>query len=153
MKIVLQRVSQARVEVNGQTTGAIDLGFLGLLGVEVGDQIEDLEYLVQKTKDLRVFADQDDKMNLALKQVDGALLLVSQFTLMADCKKGNRPSFHLAADPETAKSMYEEGIRRFRAEGIRVETGIFGAKMAISLINEGPVTICLDSKARSFCKS
>lgn len=146
MRALLQRVTSASVRVGDETTGAIERGFLVLLGVAEDDEATDLDYLVKKVAALRVFPDGDGKMNLALGEVGGALLVVSQFTLIADTAKGNRPSFFRAARPAKAEPMYEEFLRRMRALGLPVETGRFGADMAVALVNDGPVTILLDSR-------
>ncbi|MCJ8347097.1 D-aminoacyl-tRNA deacylase [bacterium] len=146
MIAVLQRVSKASVMVDAATIGAIDQGFLVLLGVAQDDHQKDLDYIVKKTANMRVFEDENQKMNLNLSQVGGKLLLVSQFTLLASTKKGNRPSFNVAADPEMATEYYQSAIKAFRDLGIEVETGEFGAKMEVSLVNAGPVTILLNSK-------
>jgi D-tyrosyl-tRNA(Tyr) deacylase len=139
-------VTSASVRLGDETTGAIERGFLVLLGVAEEDEAADLDYLVKKVAALRVFPDGDGKMNLALGEVGGALLVVSQFTLIADTAKGNRPSFFRAARPAKAEPMYEEFVRRMRALGLPVETGRFGADMAVALVNDGPVTILLDSR-------
>lgn len=146
MIAVLQRVSKAAVVIDGITVGSINKGFLVLLGVAQEDTKKDLDYIVKKVSNMRVFEDDNEKMNLNLSQVDGKLLLVSQFTLLACTKKGNRPSFNVAAEPKMANEYYENAISEFKAQGLDVETGRFGAKMQISLVNEGPVTIILDSK-------
>ncbi|MCO4783317.1 MAG: D-tyrosyl-tRNA(Tyr) deacylase [Candidatus Cloacimonetes bacterium] len=146
MIAVLQRVSKASVTVNEKVVGAIEGGFLVLLGVAQEDSQKDLDYIVKKVSNMRVFEDDNEKMNLNLSQVNGKLLLVSQFTLLACTKKGNRPSFNVAAEPKMANEYYEKAITAFEAQGLEVQTGQFGAKMQISLINEGPVTIILDSK-------
>lgn len=148
MRAVLQRVSGAKVVVDGAVAGEIARGFLVLLGVGEGDTDEDLHYLVKKILALRVFADGEGKMNLSLGQVDGELLLVSQFTLYADTRKGNRPSFIAAAKPDAGRNYYEKAIAAFRAAGMRVATGVFGADMQVSLTNDGPVTIMIDSRER-----
>ena len=146
MKAVIQRVSEASVRVDGELTGAIGKGFLVLLGVMDGDTEEDADILAAKTAKLRVFTDENDKMNLSLTDVDGEVLCVSQFTLCADVKKGNRPSFTPSAPPSEADRLYEYFMRRLKAEGVKnVEHGIFGADMKVSLLNDGPVTILFDS--------
>jgi len=146
MKAVLQRVSRASVKVGGDIVSGIDSGFLVLLGVGHEDSRDDIEYLVRKIVNMRVFSDADGKFNLPIKEVGGSLLVVSQFTLFADTKKGNRPSFLGAAPPEMANKMYEEFCEACAAEGIRVEKGVFAAMMEVELINDGPVTIVLESK-------
>lgn len=145
MRAVIQRVSRASVVVGDSTTGAIGVGLLVLLGVEKGDSQDDLKYTFGKTIGLRVFEDDQGKMNRSLPDVGGQLLVVSQFTLLGDVRKGRRPSFIHAAEPELAKRMYDEFISLGRASGIDVQTGIFQADMAVELINDGPVTILIDS--------
>lgn len=147
MRAVLQRVTQASCVVNGNITGKIETGFLVLLGIEDADTIEDLDWLAQKIVNMRVFSDENDLMNKALADVNGGILLVSQFTLFAATKKGNRPGFTRAAKPEFAIPLYEKMIEKLSALlGKKVETGIFGADMKISLLNDGPVTILIDTK-------
>lgn len=144
---VLQRVSKAKVTVEGDTVGSIGNGLLVLLGVENGDTCEDMEKLCNKMVNLRIFGDEDGKMNLSLTEDGGSILLVSQFTLMADCKKGRRPSFVKAGEPAFAKDMYKKTAEYIRDNlGIACEMGIFGAHMEVSLVNDGPVTIILNSK-------
>jgi len=143
---VIQRVSKASVVIDEKENGAIGCGFLLLVGVEEEDTKEDVDYLTRKISNLRIFEDEAGKMNLSLREVKGEILSISQFTLHADTKKGNRPSFIKAAKPEKADQLYEELNQKLRGEGFRVETGIFGADMAVSLINDGPVTILIDSK-------
>ena len=149
MKAVIQRVTRAAVQVNGQVVGRIDAGLLVLLGVAKGDVERDLLYIIEKLRTLRIFGDEAGKMNLALSDVGGALLLVSQFTLLGDTTKGRRPGFDLAAPPEEARALYEEASNRLRAGGLRVETGVFGAHMQVELLNDGPVTFLLDSRCGS----
>ena len=144
MKIVVQRVKNAKVEVEGKTVGEIEKGFLVLLGVTHNDTKETADYLVKKLCNLRVFEDENEKMNLALKDVNGKLLIVSQFTLYADCTGGNRPSFVNAAKPEMANELYEYFCNKCKENGIEVQKGIFGADMKVSLLNDGPVTIILE---------
>lgn len=144
MRIVIQRVNKAKVEVKEQVVGKIEKGFLVLLGVTRTDTKEQADYLVKKLCNLRVFTDENDKMNLALKDVGGELLIVSQFTLYADCSGGNRPSFIEAAKPEQAKELYEYFCSECEKNNIRVEKGIFGADMQVSLVNDGPVTIIME---------
>lgn len=145
MRAVIQRVNKASVTVGGETTGAIDLGLMVLLGVDDQDERSDVEYIAGKIVGLRIFNDDDGKFNRSIQDVGGAVLLVSQFTLHGDCRKGRRPSFIQAARPEKAIPLYEYTAERLRAEGLRVETGRFGAHMEVSLVNDGPVTILLDS--------
>ena len=148
MKIVVQRVKNASVTIDGKIHGQINKGFLVLLGITTSDTISDVDYLVKKVCNLRVFNDENDKMNLGLKDIDGSLLIISQFTLYGDCSHGNRPSFIEAARPETAIPLYEYFISECKKEVPIVETGIFGADMKVSLLNDGPVTIIIDSKDR-----
>lgn len=145
MRFVVQRVSKAQVTVNNKVVGKINKGFLVLIGVTHEDTKEIADLMVKKILNLRVFQDENDKMNLALKDVKGELLLVSQFTLYADCKKGNRPSFVDAAKPDLANDIYEYIIEKCKKEEFNVQTGIFGADMKVELLNDGPVTIILDS--------
>ncbi len=149
MKAVLQRVTCASVEVDGRVVGRIGAGLLVLLGVEKGDGARDLLYILEKIQTLRIFGDDEGKMNRALSDVGGALLLVSQFTLLGDTTKGRRPGFELAAPPDEARALYEEATNRLRAGGLVVETGIFGAHMQVELVNDGPVTFLLDSRRGS----
>ena len=144
MKLVVQRVRKAKVEVDNKVVGEIKRGFLVLLGVTHEDTSENADYLVKKLCNLRIFSDENGKMNLALKDVDGELLIVSQFTLYADCSGGNRPSFINAAGPEKADKLYEYFCTECEKKGIHVEKGIFGADMQVSLVNDGPVTIVLE---------
>ena len=146
MKLVIQRVKNASVDVDEKTVGKIKNGFLVLLGIKASDTKQDADYLVRKLINLRIFTDENDKMNLALKDVNGELLIISQFTLYADCKKsGNRPSFSEAARPEIAIPLYEYFVNECKKQIPIVETGIFGADMKVSLLNDGPVTIIIDS--------
>ena len=146
MKLVVQRVKNANVDVDNKTVGKIGNGFLVLLGIKTSDTIQDADYLVRKLINLRVFTDENDKMNLALKDVNGELLIISQFTLYGDCKKsGNRPSFTDAARPEIAIPLYEYFVNECKKQIPIVETGIFGADMKVSLLNDGPVTIIIES--------
>lgn len=146
MRAVVQRVKQAGVSVEGKEVSRIQKGHLVLLGVGQGDTREDLEYLAEKIVNLRVFEDAQGKMNLSLKEINGQVLVVSQFTLYGDCRKGRRPSFTSAAAPETAEAFYEEFCKILSQQGVPVEKGVFGAHMEIDLINDGPVTLILDSK-------
>lgn len=146
MKAVLQRVKRASVTVSGEITGEIENGYLILLGVMTGDTDEDMKLLAKKTAELRVFEDEDGKMNLSVLDTNGAALVVSQFTLCADTSHGRRPSFTKSAPPQEANRLYEKYVKELRNNGIKkVETGIFGADMAVELINDGPVTIILDT--------
>ena len=147
MKAILQRVSNARVDIENKTVGQIDKGFLILLGVENGDEQRDADVLAAKISGLRIFTDENDKMNLSLTNVGGGVLVISNFTLCADCSHGRRPSFIAAARPETAEPLYEYFCRKMTDNGIsRVEKGVFGADMQVSLTNDGPVTIEINSK-------
>jgi D-tyrosyl-tRNA(Tyr) deacylase len=148
MRACVQRVSSARVRVEGETVGEIGRGFLVLLGVAAEDGPAELRWMVDKVVGLRIFEDGDGKMNLALADVDGELLVVSQFTLLGDCRKGRRPSFIDAAPPEIAERMYEEFVAAARAAEIRVATGKFRTHMEVELVNDGPVTLLLDSADR-----
>ena len=145
MRAVVQRVSRARVTVNGTVNGEIGLGLLVLLGVGAGDTRTDADYLAEKTIGLRIFEDAGGKMNLSVAEVAGALLVVSQFTLYGDARRGKRPSFEAAAPPEQARELYEYFVEKVRAAGLRCETGRFQETMQVELVNEGPVTILLDS--------
>lgn len=147
MKAVLQRVSRAKVTVAGQVVGEIGRGLLVLLGVEQGDTEADAQQLADKAVQLRIFDDADGKMNLALADVGGAMLVVSQFTLLGDCRKGRRPSFIQAAPPDVAERLYETFIAAVGAQGIPVATGRFRATMDVELVNDGPVTLILESRA------
>ena len=144
MKLVIQRVKRASVEVDNKIVGKIDKGFLVLLGVGPEDTTETADFLVQKLIKLRVFEDENEKMNLNIKDVDGELLIVSQFTLYADCSGGNRPSFTNAAKPDKANELYEYFLEKCTEQNIKVEHGIFGADMQVELLNDGPVTILLE---------
>lgn len=144
MKLVIQRVKNASVEVDNKIVGKIDKGFLVLIGIKVGDTKEKADYLVKKVCNLRVFTDENDKMNLSLKDVDGKLLIVSQFTLYGNCNDGNRPSFIEAARPEEAIPLYEYFCDECEKNGIEVQKGIFGADMKVKLLNDGPVTIVME---------
>ena len=144
MKLVVQRVKNAKVEVDEKTVGSIKQGFLVLLGVTHTDTRSEADYLVKKLCNLRVFEDENGKMNLGLKDVGGELLIVSQFTLYADCSQGNRPSFINAAKPDVANELYEYFCEKCKEQNIKVEKGIFGADMKVNLLNDGPVTIILE---------
>ena len=144
MKLVVQRVKEAKVEVDEKMVGKINKGFLVLIGITHEDEKEQADYLVKKLCNLRVFEDKNGKMNLSLKDVKGELLIVSQFTLYADCSNGNRPSFTNVARPEKANELYEYFCKECEKNDIKVEKGIFGADMKIRLINDGPVTIIIE---------
>ena len=146
MIALLQRVSQASVIIDGTTTGTIDKGLLILLGVFQNDDVTDAEYLVRKSTEMRIFGDEDNKMNFSLKDIGGAALVVSQFTLCGNTRKGRRPSFIQAAKPEKGKELYEVFIRKLQEKEILVQSGRFGAMMNVTLTNDGPVTFILDSK-------
>ena len=147
MKAIIQRVSGAQVDIGGETVGKIGRGFLILLGVEQNDDETEARVLADKISGLRIFTDENDKMNLSLSDVGGSVLVISNFTLCADCSHGRRPSFIGAARPETAEPLYEYFCERIKANGIeRVERGVFGADMQVSLTNDGPVTLDIDSK-------
>ncbi|HEX9873540.1 MAG TPA: D-aminoacyl-tRNA deacylase [Deferrimonas sp.] len=146
MRAVLQRVSSASVTVDGTIAGAIGPGLMILLGVEKGDGEEDARFLAKKTAGLRIFEDEEGKMNLAVGEAGGAVLVVSQFTLLADCRKGRRPGFSQAAPPQEADALYRRFVELLRQEGLEVATGIFQAMMDVQLINNGPVTMLLDSR-------
>lgn len=146
MRFVIQRVSEASVTVESKVTGEIGKGFLVLIGVGTGDDEAVADKMIKKLIGLRIFEDENGKTNLALKDVDGELLLVSQFTLYANCRKGNRPSFVDAGDPDTANKLYEYIIEKCKEEINKVEQGSFGADMKVSLLNDGPFTVILDSE-------
>jgi D-tyrosyl-tRNA(Tyr) deacylase len=147
MKAVIQRVTRASVEVEGRMVGAIDAGLLVLLGVAKGDGDADCRFMIDKLRGLRIFADDSGKMNRSLTDVGGAILLVSQFTLLGNTKNGRRPGFEEAAPPEEAKRWYEEVAAGLKAQGTAVETGVFAAHMKVELVNDGPVTFLLDSRS------
>ena len=147
MKAVVQRVSKGAVEVGDEVTGAIDKGLLVLLGVARGDTEKEAKYMADKISGLRIFEDEAGKMNLSLKDIGGGMLVVSQFTLLGDCRKGRRPSFVEAAPPEEADRLYENFIDAVRFNGVPVETGRFQTHMNVSLINDGPVTLIVESKS------
>jgi len=146
MRAVVQRVSRARVTVDARSTGQIERGLVVLLGVGSGDKESDAEYLAEKIAALRIFEDEEAKMNRNLSEAGGAVLAVSQFTLYGDVRRGKRPSFDAAARPEQARGLYEHFVERVRALGLRCETGQFQASMQVELVNDGPVTILLDSE-------
>ena len=146
MRAVVQRVTDARVEVAGEAVGEIGAGFLVLLGVARDDTTTDADYLAEKTVNLRVFTDEEGKMNRSLLETGGAMLVVSQFTLYGDVRRGRRPSYSDAAEPEKANQLYEYFVARVRSFGVKVETGVFQAMMKVKLTNDGPVTILLDSE-------
>ncbi len=147
MRAVVQRVSGARVEVDGKVTGEIGAGLLVLIGVTRSDSEKDADFLAEKIVNLRIFADENGKMNRSLLESGGGLLAVSQFTLYGDCRKGRRPSFDAAAPPDQARALYERFIEAAGSKGVRVETGIFQAHMSVSLTNDGPVTLVLESSS------
>ncbi len=146
MFAVVQRVTEASVTVGNQVTGSIGNGLLVLLGVEIGDTESHAAYLSNKIVELRIFQDENAKMNRSLTETGGAMLVVSQFTLLADCRKGRRPSFNAAAPPDEGNRLYELFVDYVRKTGVRVETGIFGAMMQVSLVNDGPVTVMVESR-------
>ena len=150
MRALIQRVSRAKVTADGEITGEIDRGILVLLGIGKEDNIYDIKYLVNKIINLRIFADENDKLNLSLKDINGELLVVSQFTLYADCKKGRRPSFENAAKPDVALDLYNKFVDECRTYGIKIETGQFQAVMNVELCNDGPVTILIDSNCKNM---
>jgi len=146
MRAVVQRVSEASVTVDGEVTGQIGRGFLVLLGIAGDDSEKDIVWIAEKIAGLRIFEDAEGRMNLGLRDVGGAVLLVSQFTLYGDCRKGRRPSFVEAARPEAALPLYQSVAAELRGHGLRVETGKFQAHMDVRLLNDGPVTLLLDSR-------
>jgi len=146
MKAVIQRVKKASVKVENRIHASISKGLLVFLGIGKGDNESDVEYLVRKIINLRIFENELGKFDFSVKDINGEMLVVSQFTLYADCKKGNRPSFENAEIPDIAKMLYEKFVEKIRGNGIKVGTGVFGAKMEIELINDGPVTILLDTR-------
>ncbi len=147
MRIVIQRVSNASVEVDGNTVGKIGKGFLLLVGVEKGDTENEAVIMAEKISKMRIFEDENGKMNLSLFDVSGEVLVISQFTLCADCRRGNRPDYLNAEHPSIANPLYEYFVSEMRNKGIKTEKGVFGADMKVSLINDGPVTIVLDSQS------
>lgn len=148
MRVVLQRTERAAVEVAGAVVGAIESGWLVLLGVEVGDGDADIAWMVDKVVNLRGFSDNEGKMNLSVKDISGSLLVVSQFTLLGDCRSGRRPGFAAAAPPELAERLYHAFCSQASAAGVPVQTGVFRADMKVALVNDGPVTFVIDGKRR-----
>ncbi len=148
MKVVIQRVSEASVKVEGEIVGAIGQGLMLLIGVDENDDFSDADWLVKKTLDVRVFSDEEGKMNHSVKDVNGEILCISQFTLISDYKKGNRPSYIKAAKPDKAIPLFEYFKDQIKKSGLKTESGIFGADMKVSLINDGPVTLVFDSKTK-----
>ena len=148
MRSVVQRVKGASVSVNGENVGKISAGLLILLAVGLEDGEDDLTWMVDKLVGLRIFEDEEGKMNRSVQDVGGEILMVSQFTLYGDCRSGKRPSFTTAAPPERAKALYERTVEKIRSHGLKVETGIFQAQMDVELINDGPVTLLLDSEKK-----
>jgi D-tyrosyl-tRNA(Tyr) deacylase len=146
VRAVVQRVRRARVSVAGEIAGEVGIGLLLFVGVAAGDGPPDAEYIAAKTRDLRIFPDIEGRMNRSVGDAGGAVLAVSQFTLLADCRKGRRPSFDLAAPPALARDLYEDVVRRLRESGLQVATGVFQAEMDVELVNDGPVTMLLDSR-------
>jgi D-tyrosyl-tRNA(Tyr) deacylase len=146
MKAVVQRVSRASVEVDGKVVGRIGAGLVVLLGVAKGDGEADVRYIVEKLRTLRIFSDEQGKMNRSVEDIGGSILLVSQFTLLGDTSKGRRPGFDEAAPPEEARRLYELAAGQLRGMGTPVETGVFGASMRVDLLNDGPVTLLVDSR-------
>lgn len=149
MRVILQRSKQASVTVDGQVTGAIQKGYVLLVGITHSDTEEDIAYVAKKITDLRIWEDEDGKMNRSIAEAGGDILSISQFTLYADTRKGKRPSFVEAARPEQAKPLWEAFNEQLKANGLHVETGIFGAMMDVALINDGPVTITIESKVNN----
>ncbi|MGX9987438.1 D-aminoacyl-tRNA deacylase [Soonwooa purpurea] len=149
MKVVIQRVSESSVKVDNVIVGEIGKGFMLLIGIDESDNQEDANWLIKKILDLRVFGDEEGKLNLSIKDIGGEILCISQFTLIADYKKGNRPSFIKAAKPDQAIPLFEYFKAELKKSSLKIESGIFGADMKVSLINDGPVTIVMDSKTKS----
>ncbi|MFN7997198.1 MAG: D-aminoacyl-tRNA deacylase [Bryobacteraceae bacterium] len=145
MRIVIQRVKAARVEVDGQVTGSIGVGLLGLLGIAKTDSRKEADYLVDRIINLRIFPDDNGKMNRSVQEIGGSLLIVSQFTVYGDCRKGRRPGFDLAADPKLASELYDYFVDRALRTSVPVQTGVFRASMQVHLVNDGPVTLICDS--------
>lgn len=148
MKVVLQRVSEAHVKVDNEMVGKIEKGLMLLIGVDEADEISEADWLVKKVLDVRVFSDEDGKMNHSVKDINGEILCISQFTLISDYKKGNRPSYIKAAKPDKAIPLFEHFKDEIKKSGLNIESGIFGADMKVSLINDGPVTLVFDSKTK-----
>lgn len=148
MRAVIQRVTESSVSVDGKITGSIKQGLTVLIGVEEGDTEKDAEYIASKTAGLRIFEDENGKMNLCVKDIGASVLAVSQFTLLGDARKGKRPSFASAARPQTARELYNKVIQKIKSEGIAVEEGVFQAEMMVKIHNDGPVTILLDSNKK-----
>lgn len=148
MKVVLQRVSEASVQVDGKIAGEISQGLMLLIGVDENDENADADWLVKKVLDVRIFSDEDGKMNHSVKDIQGEILCISQFTLISDYKKGNRPSYIKAARPEKAIPLFDYFKDEIKKSGLKTESGIFGADMKVSLVNDGPVTLVLDSKTK-----
>ena len=146
MRLVIQKVSSSNVKINNEVVGSIDKGFMVLVGITDSDNKMIVDKMVDKLINLRIFEDENDKLNLSLLDVKGSILSISQFTLYAKCKKGRRPSFIEAAKPDISKPLYEYFNQQLKEKGVMVETGVFGAMMEVSLVNDGPVTIILDSK-------
>ena len=149
MKVVLQRVSEANVKVDGEMVGKIGTGLMLLIGVDENDETSDADWLVKKVLDVRVFSDEAGKMNHSVKEINGEILCISQFTLISDYKKGNRPSYIKAAKPEKAIPLFEYFKQEIKKSGLKIESGIFGADMKVSLLNDGPVTLVFDSKTKA----
>lgn len=149
MKIVVQRVKEANVKVDNEIVGKISEGLMLLIGVDEEDDNNDADWLIKKIIDLRIFSDQDGKMNLSVKDISGEILCISQFTLISDYKKGNRPSYIKAAKPEKAIPLFDYFKQEIKKSGLKIESGIFGADMKVSLLNDGPVTLVLDSKTKA----
>lgn len=149
MKVVIQRVKEANVKVEGNVVGEISEGLMLLIGIDENDENDDADWLVKKIVDLRIFSNEDGKMNLSVKDISGEILCISQFTLLSDYKKGNRPSYIKAAKPDKAIPMFEYFKEEIKKSGLKIESGIFGADMKVSLLNDGPVTLVLDSKTKA----
>jgi len=145
MKTVIQRVKEARVKIKNQIIGEINKGLLILIGIKADDTEKDVKFLTEKILNLRIFPDKEKKMNLSLLDIQGEILIVSQFTLYGNCRKGKRPSFAQAAPPEIAEKLYEKFVKEIKKSGLKVKTGKFGAMMAVELINDGPITIILET--------